>query len=254
LPPKIEDTRSCKLSQEQAALYKETLTIRANALRQALSENAEDIPYLHIFALLDLLKRICDHPALLEDDPGAYEKRSSGKWDLFVELLSEALESGQKVVVFSQYLGMVEIIRRHLEKEGIGHSILTGATTDRGEVIRRFNEEKSCRVFVGSLKAGGTGIDLVAASVVIHYDRWWNSAKEEQATDRVHRIGQTRGVQVIKFITKGTLEEKIAALISEKRALLSEVVGEDDGGVLKSLSRHEFLELLRAPEGHDGCP
>ena len=102
-------------------------------------------------------------------------------------------------------------------------------------------------MFVGSLKAGGMGIDLVAASVVIHYDRWWNAAREDQATDRVHRIGQRRGVQVFKLVTEGTLEEKIAAIIERKRDLMDRVVKEDDPSLVKTFSRDELLELLSEP-------
>ncbi len=247
LPPKIEDTRKCGLSPEQVKLYKEALDIKAGSIRNELIDGDAEIPYLHILALLNLLKQICDHPALLEGNPENYTVRSSGKWELFTEILEESLDSGQKVVVFSQYLGMVEIIRLHLESMHVGHVVLTGSTTDRTKLIGEFNSNPECRVFVGSLKAGGTGIDLVAASVVIHYDRWWNSAREEQATDRVHRIGQTRGVQVFKFITGGTLEERIDSIISKKKSMLNEIVGEDDAGVLKSLSRNDFLELLKAP-------
>ncbi|MBW2337991.1 MAG: SWF/SNF helicase family protein, partial [Deltaproteobacteria bacterium] len=124
---------------------------------------------------------------------------------------------------------------------------LTGKSRNRGAIIERFNEEPDCRVYVGSLRAGGTGIDLVAASVVIHYDRWWNAAKEDQATDRVHRIGQRRGVQVFKLVTEGTLEEKIAALIDRKRKLQNSVVKEDDPGLLKTFTKQELVELLAMP-------
>jgi SNF2 family DNA or RNA helicase len=103
-------------------------------------------------------------------------------------------------------------------------------------------------VFVGSLKAGGTGIDLVAASVVIHYDRWWNAAREDQATDRVHRIGQKRGVQVFKLVTEGTLEERIATIIEKKRNLMDSVVKEDDPGLLKTFSREELIGMLSMPD------
>jgi SNF2 family DNA or RNA helicase len=113
--------------------------------------------------------------------------------------------------------------------------------------VDRFNEDLDCRVSVGSLKAGGVGIDLVAASVVIHYDRWWNAAKEDQATDRVHRIGQTRGVQVFKLITEGTLEEKIAAIIAKKRDLMDSIVKEDDPSLLKTFSKSELIEMLSMP-------
>jgi SNF2 family DNA or RNA helicase len=124
---------------------------------------------------------------------------------------------------------------------------LTGSTRKRGELISRFNDDPHCRVYVGSLKAGGTGIDLVAASVVLHYDRWWNAAKEDQATDRVHRIGQRRGVQVFKLVTEGTLEEKISAIIDRKRNLLDTIVREDDPSLLKTFSREELVTMLSPP-------
>ena len=124
---------------------------------------------------------------------------------------------------------------------------LTGASRKRDEIISRFNNNPDCRLYVGSLKAGGTGIDLVAASVVIHYDRWWNAAREDQATDRVHRIGQKRGVQVFKLVTEGTLEEKISAIIEKKRNLMDSVVKESDPGILRSFSRAELIELLSVP-------
>jgi SNF2 family DNA or RNA helicase len=114
---------------------------------------------------------------------------------------------------------------------------------DRGKVVKRFQNDPDCNVFLGSLMAGGLGIDLTAASVVIHYDRWWNAAREDQATDRVHRIGQTRGVQVFKLITRGTLEEKIDTMITAKAALMNSVVESDDA-VFKTFSRKELIELL----------
>ena len=136
------------------------------------------------------------------------------------------------------------MMERLLTGLDVGFATLTGSTRNRGEVIRRFNEEPDCRVFLGSLKAGGTGIDLVAGSVVVHYDRWWNAAKEDQATDRVHRIGQRRGVQVFKLVTLGTLEEKISAIIENKRKLMADIVREDDPGLLKSFNRQELLAFL----------
>ncbi len=247
LPPKIEDIRTCLLSDDQIVLYRDAIDSRAPALMDELGDAGRMVPYMHIFALLNLLKQICNHPALVDGGVKNYENYGSGKWDLFTELLSESLDSGQKVVVYSQYLGMIEIISRHLEQSGIGHVTLTGASRNRGHLIDRFNTDEGCRVFVGSLKAGGTGIDLIAASVVIHYDRWWNAAKEDQATDRVHRIGQTRGVQVFKLVTQGTLEEKIAALIEKKRSLAGSVIAEDDPGLLKTFTRQELMDILSAP-------
>ena len=137
------------------------------------------------------------------------------------------------------------MMERLLSDLGIEFATLTGASVDRGKIVRRFNEESGCRVFLGSLKAGGAGIDLVAGSVVIHYDRWWNAAREDQATDRVHRIGQKRAVQVFKLITVGTLEEKISAIIDRKRRLMDSVVQVDDPHLAKVFTREELIDLLR---------
>ncbi|MEW6375179.1 MAG: DEAD/DEAH box helicase, partial [Thermodesulfobacteriota bacterium] len=247
LPEKIEDIRICSLSEDQTKLYRDAISSRGEGLIEVLKRGEEPIPYIHIFALLNLLKQICNHPALVEGRMDDFEKYQSGKWDLFKEILSEAFDSGQKIVVYSQFLGMIRIIERFLQGQGVGFVTLTGATRNRGEIISRFNKDPDCRLYVGSLKAGGTGVDLVAASIVIHYDRWWNAAKEDQATDRVHRIGQRRGVQVFKLVTEGTLEEKIAAIIEKKRNLTDNIVGEDDPGFLKTFSKEDLIEMLSAP-------
>jgi len=159
--------------------------------------------------VLNLLKQICDHPALALGKLVSWEEHESRKWDLFKQLLDESLASGQKVVVFTQYLGMIWIMQQYLKSLGVEYATLTGSTRKRGDVVDRFNEVESCRVFLGSLRAGGTGIDLVAGSVVIHYDRWWNAAKEDQATDRVYRIGQRRAVQVFKLLAEGSTSREI---------------------------------------------
>ena len=248
LPEKIEDILLCRLSEEQVRLYRQAIADRGRDVRLML-ERSETIPYVHIFALLSLLKQICDHPALVLKTPGEAGLHESGKWDLFREILDQALSSDQKIVIYSQYLDMIRIIENHLKTLGIPAVSLTGASRNRGEILRRFNEDPECRVFVGSLLAGGTGVDLVSASVVIHYDRWWNAAREDQATDRVHRIGQRRGVQVFKLVTQGTLEEKIAAIIEKKKNLMDSVVQEDDPHLLKAFSRDELLDLLSMPDG-----
>jgi superfamily II DNA or RNA helicase len=246
LPEKIEDLRMCSLSDDQVALYREAVEgPDATELVGQLREGSAPVPYIHVFALLNLLKRICDHPALALDELDRAGEHSSGKWDLFKELLDESLDNGQKVVVFSQYLGMIDLIAAHLEELGVGYVTLTGSSRDRGALVDRFNLEPDCRVFVGSLKAGGTGIDLIGGSVVIHYDRWWNSAREDQATDRVHRMGQRRAVQVFKLVTEGTLEEKIHAIIERKRRLADAVIQADDPKLSKLFSREEILDLLR---------
>ena len=244
LPEKIEEIAYCDLMPYQQQLYSEVLQQRRHHLLQELHSDKSSIPYLHIFALLSSLKQICDHPAVYLKTPSDYQQYTSGKWELFVELLREARESKQKVVIFSQYLAMLDIIEEYLRDQQIGFAALRGATQNRKEQLQLFNQNPACEVFVGSLQAAGLGIDLTAGSVVIHYDRWWNAARENQATDRVHRIGQTRGVQVFKLVTKGTFEEKIDDMIIRKGKLMEDVVGVDDQNALKTFSRSDLIELL----------
>jgi SNF2 family DNA or RNA helicase len=248
LPEKIEEVAYCDLVHDQQKLYSDVLEQRRRHLVEELKSESTPIPYMHIFALLSSLKQICDHPAVFHKTPHDYGLYHSGKWLLFKELLREARESQQKVVVFSQYLGMLDIIQHYLAEEHIGFASLRGSTSDRKEQIYTFQNDPECEVFVGSLQAAGLGIDLTAGSVVIHYDRWWNAARENQATDRVYRIGQKRGVQVFKLVTKGTFEEKIDAMILRKGQLMEDVVGVDDQNTLKRFSRDELLSLLELTE------
>ena len=260
LPGKIEDIRYCRLTDAQVKLYREAVDGRGRKLLAQLRQAGEDIPYIHIFALLTLLKQICNHPASIakkEADlsgvPGIEPAApDSGKWQLFTELADTCLESGEKIVVFTQFLPMVDMILRHFNDKGIGVASITGSTRDRGAEIDRFNTDPACRVFAGTLRAGGSGIDLTGGSVVIHYDRWWNAAKEDQATDRVHRIGQTRGVQVFKLVTEGTLEEKIAAIIDRKKHMMGDVIRDDDPDTLKTFTRDELMDLIAMPEDSPG--
>ena len=251
LPEKIEDIRTCRLSEDQVKLYRDAIASRGEGLIETLKRDEKPVPYMHVFALLNMLKQICNHPAQLNGQADDYEQYCSGKWELFKELVFECLDSDQKIVIYSQYLEMIRIIEKFLHRLGVGYVTLTGASRKRGEIIKRFKNDPDCRIYVGSLKAGGIGIDLVAASMVIHYDRWWNAAKEDQATDRVHRIGQKRGVQVFKLVTQGTLEEKISAIIEKKRNLMDSIVLEDDPNLLKSFSRHELIEMLALPSFRD---
>src|ERR1700722_4861714 len=145
---------------------------------------------------------------------------------------------------------MLDILENYLTEQQIGFAALRGSTQNRKEQIQLFNQNPTCEVFVGSLQAAGLGVDLTAGSVVIHYDRWWNAARENQATDRVHRIGQTRGVQVFKLVTLGTFEEKIDALISKKEQLMEGVVTADDHRFMKSFDRQEILQLLQYTQSY----
>lgn len=251
LPEKIEEISHCELLPYQRQLYSEVLLQRRRHLLQELENESNPIPFLHIFALLSSLKQICDHPAVYLKKAHEYPQYESGKWELFLELLNEARESQQKVVVFSQYLGMLDIIEHYLAEHEIGFAALRGATQNRKEQIRKFNKDPECEVFVGSLQAAGLGVDLTAGSVVIHYDRWWNAARENQATDRVHRIGQTRGVQVFKLVTRNTFEEKIDAMIERKSRLMEDVIGVDDSETLKKFSREDMIDLLSLVENNE---
>ena len=242
LPEKVEDVRHCELSDEQVKMYRDLLAMKARPLIEQLQEDGQAVPYLHVFATLTLLKQICDHPALLMKGTD-YREVTSGKFELFKELLDEALGSDHKIVVYSQYLGMIKIFEAYLKEMGVGYGILTGQTRNRGKVIERFQTDPECKVFCGSLMAGGIGIDLTAASVVIHYDRWWNASKENQATDRVHRIGQNKNIQVLKLVTRGTLEEKIDILINSKRDLFERFMDRDEE-IFRKLGRDQLIDFL----------
>lgn len=243
LPEKVEDIRHCTMSNAQIKMYREVIDMKARPLVDKLTANEEPVPYLHVFATLTLLKQICNHPALLQKN-ATFDQFESGKFELLKELLEEALGSGHKIVIYSQYVQMIELIKGYLNSINVNHVALTGRTRKRGEVIKKFQEDPDTKVFIGSLLAGGVGIDLTAASVVIHYDRWWNASKENQATDRVHRIGQNKNVQVLKLVTRGTLEEKIDALIEKKKALFEKFMDRDEE-LFKNLSRKELIELLQ---------
>jgi len=245
LPERIYDTRTCVLTEQQKALYDHLMQTRGGRLVSKLKDSSSNIPYTHIFALMNYLKQLCNHPLTLQDTFDISGGETSAKWELFCEIVQECLESDQKVVVFTQYLKMMDIICSWLTKQKIGWVQLRGSTTKRGEVVGTFQNDPKCKVFVGSLKASGVGVDLTAASAVIHYDRWWNAAVEDQATDRVHRIGQKKAVQVFRLITRNTLEERINEIILRKRMVSDQVLPEDSAKMLKVFSREQLLHILQ---------
>ncbi len=244
LPEKIEEIAYTFLSEEQQKLYRDVVKKSRDALLNDINNSEKAVPYMHIFVLLNTLKQICNHPCLITKDLKDYKKHESGKWDLFIELLEETRGSGQKLVVFTQYLDMMTLIENYLKEYKIGYATIRGSTQNRKEQLQKFQNDPECEVFVASLKAAGTGVDLTAASVVIHYDRWWNPAKENQATDRVHRIGQNRGVQVFKMVNKNSIEEHIHVLIERKISLTEGIIGYDDQNQIKHLDRDDLLQLL----------
>jgi len=240
LPPKHEELAFCRLTPRQAELYARIHGGRAPALVHQPRDETADIPYMHIFALITRLKQVCDHPGLVEP---RLRHLVPGKLELLDEILDEALAADNRVVVFSQYVQMVELLSTYLRQRGVPHLVMTGQTRDRAAVVQRFNAARHEPVLLASLLASGVGIDLTAASVVVHYDRWWNPARENQATDRVHRIGQNRLVQVFKLVTEGTIEERIDAILMQKLELAREVVAPSED-VLRRLSREELAALL----------
>ncbi|MCH9618845.1 MAG: hypothetical protein SP4CHLAM5_09870 [Chlamydiia bacterium] len=241
LPEKIEEISISEMLPKQQELYTQVAT----RSKEMLAEEDQKHFHMHVFALLNKLKQVCNHPALYHQDIENYEEYKSGKWELFVELLEESRRSKQKVVVFTQYLGMMDIFEKYLTKQGIKYSAIRGSTSNRREQVTRFQTDPEYEVFVGSLNAAGVGIDLTSASVVIHYDRWWNPARENQATDRVHRMGQSRGVSVFKFVTKHSLEEHIHNIIERKAKLIENIVGYDSEDDFKKLGKAELKKILQ---------
>ena len=202
-----------------------------------------------VLALLTGLKQICNHPAQFLKQSGAVRLGGrSEKLDLLDELLGTVLPEGGGVLVFTQYVAMARLIESHLAKAGVPHQFLHGGTPvrDRERMVAAFQavpELEPAPVFLLSLKAGGTGLNLTRADHVVHIDRWWNPAVEEQATDRAYRIGQTRPVQVHRMIMRGTIEEKVAELLARKRALADAVLGRGDAA-LTELSNDELRDLV----------
>lgn len=245
LPARSEDIRLCELHADQVTPYRQAVEQAGKAINQL--ENNTVLPdFTHILTTIIRLKQICNHLCLLKGCTD-WEQYHSGKWEEFTRLTNQCLEAGLKVVVFSQFTSMLDLIEGWLGSRNIDHVSLRGnvAAKKRAQRIKRFNRTENCRVCCASLLAGGTGIDLTGAQVVLHYDRWWNPAKEEQATARVHRMGQKHSVQVYKLITIGTLEEKIHRLIEKKKNLAGELIVEDEGSILKELDRKELAELFR---------
>jgi SNF2 family DNA or RNA helicase len=223
LPPKNEMDVVCTLTREQATLYRAVLDDELQQIEQASGIERRG----RVLALLSFLKQVCNHPAQYLGESGPLAGRS-GKLERLTEMLEEAVASGDKALVFTQFREMGDRLVEHLVAAlGVEVLFLHGGTraTARDEMVRRFQEPGGPSVFVLSVKAGGTGLNLTAASHVFHYDRWWNPAVEDQATDRAHRMGQLRSVSVHKLVCAGTVEERVATLLEHKRALAAKVVG-----------------------------
>ena len=272
LPQKREAKVFCRLTKEQALLYKEVLEGFGRDMKEASGIARRGL----IFGVLTRLKQVCNHPAQLEKVQGSTGKAQgssgsaasppqslrlessllnlepslrgrSGKLERLEEMLEEMLEAGEAALVFTQYAEMGRLIRRHVrEVFGLDAPFLHGGSTraERDKMVASFQSPDGPPVFVLSLRAGGTGLNLTRATQVFHYDRWWNPAVENQATDRAFRIGQTRNVMVHKFIAAGTLEDHIDALIESKVALAEDLIGNGESWVA-GLDERRLAEVLK---------
>jgi len=243
LPPKIEQVIFCTPTSEQLALYQDYQRRSEEQLNALAADGAsENSQRLATLTQLLRLRQICCDPRLVEQ---MAEASSSAKLETFRELLAEAIDDGHRLLVFSQFTSLLSLLRDELEKQGINFCYLDGSTPQKQRQLEvdRYNNSPDIPVFLISLKAGGTGLNLTGADTVVHFDPWWNPAAEAQATDRAHRIGQTKVVTSYKLICAGTVEEKVMMLQDEKRRLLADVFEASDA-VNAKLTLSDLRDLL----------
>lgn len=250
LPDKIEIKTYCSLTPEQITLYQAVVEATLNQAEAAETEGKSEFSRRGaILSALLRLKQVCNHPAHYLGDGSALPGRS-GKLDRLTEMLEEVLDMGERALIFTQFAEMGQRLQHYLQALfGVETLYLHGGTTpkQRDKMVARFQNQEGPPLFVLSLKAGGVGLNLTSANHVFHFDRWWNPAVEDQATDRAFRIGQRRDVQVHKLICEGTLEERIDALIESKKALAQSVVGAGEDW-LTGLSTEELREIITLRE------
>lgn len=239
IPDKNEEIIYSKLSGEQEKLYFANLQQISKGIKQKSAEDFNSNK-LQILSAITRLRQICCAPALVYED----YKGESAKMDTCMELILNAIEGGHKILLFSQFTSVFDLLEHRLQKEKISFFRLDGTTNKlrRSEMVDEFNEDET-PLFLISLKAGGTGLNLTSASIVIHFDPWWNIAAQNQATDRTHRIGQTKVVSVFKLIAKNTIEEKILKLQDAKKDLSDQIINEG-GASIASLTKEDFEQLL----------
>src|SRR5437773_7864236 len=239
LPERIEQRRDCQLGEEQRKLYLAELRRSREQVMKTVAEKGLGKSKIHVLAALTRLRQICCHPRLVGNES------VSGKTETLFELLDSLVAEGQKVLLFSQFVQMLLLLEGECHQRGIPTHILTGQTKDRQQVVNTFQNDPNASVFLLSLRAAGTGLNLTTASYVILYDPWWNPAVEAQAIDRSHRIGQTQTVNAYRLISPGTVEEKIWELQQSKAQTIADVLGEE--GFARSLSKTD-LEYLFAED------
>jgi len=241
LPPRTEETLFCDLDAKGRAIYNQLRDhYRQVLLRKIDREGIARSRFAILEALLRLRQAAC-HPGLL---PNAAAGTSSAKFDVLLRRLDELAAEGRKALVFSQFTSLLALLRLRLDEVGRDYAYLDGETRDRAAPVDRFQRDAACGLFLISLKAGGTGLNLTAAENVFLLDPWWNPAVEMQAIDRTHRIGQTKPVFAYRLVARDTVEERILELQARKRALADAIMNAGEGG-LRGLHR-EDLELLLA--------
>jgi non-specific serine/threonine protein kinase len=239
LPPKVESIIYSPMSDEQQEMYnKWRLSYRDNILEEIEGKGLNKSKF-KVLEGLTKLRQISCHPRLVD----SIYVDTSGKFDALNEMVEEIISENHKVLIFSQFVQMLKIIRQTFDSQNIPYSYLDGSTTDRETPVNQFQEDDKIRIFLISLKAGGTGLNLTAADYVIHYDPWWNPAVEMQATDRAYRIGQTRKVFAYKLISKDSVEEKIVKLQDKKRELVKSLISTEES-FFKSLTKNDILDLF----------
>ena len=241
LPDKTISILNNEMQDEQLKIYMSYLSNAKKEVREEIKENGFEKSQIKILALLMRLRQICCHPSLFISN----YKGESSKLNQCIELLKDAIASEHKILLFSGYSSMLEIIEKELKKENIEYFKLTGSTKvgDRIKLVDEFNNNENVKVFLISLKAGGTGLNLIGADVVIHYDPWWNLSAENQATDRTYRIGQKKNVQVYKLITKDSIEERIYEL-QEKKSNLAKAMLSTKATFVNKLTKDDIMKLF----------
>ena len=241
LPEKTVTVLNNEMNEEQKNLYLTYLLRAKQEIAEKIELDGYENSQMQILAALTRLRQICCHPSLFIDEYNA----GSSKLEQCIEIIEEAINGGHKILLFSGYTSMFEIIEKELKKRNINYFKLTGATKvdERMKMVDEFNENSNVKLFLISLKAGGTGLNLTGADMVIHYDPWWNISTENQATDRAYRIGQKNNVQVYKLITKNSIEEKIYEL-QEKKAKLANSMLDTKTKFINKFSREEIMKLF----------
>ncbi|HEY3760164.1 MAG TPA: DEAD/DEAH box helicase, partial [Verrucomicrobiae bacterium] len=239
LPDRIEERLDCPLGDDQRKLYLAELRRSRDQVMKAVETQGLNKSKMHVLAALTRLRQVCCHPSLVGNDT------ASGKTDTLFELLDPLIADGQKVLVFSQFVQMLQLLEKECAVRNIHTHVLTGQTKDRQQVVSEFQADSRPGVFLLSLRAAGTGLNLTNASYVVLYDPWWNPAVEAQAIDRSHRIGQTQTVNAYRLIAPGTVEEKIWELQQSKAQTIADVLGEE--GFARSLTATD-LEYLFAED------